>query len=48
MALKNASLRWLGIYLSLLGGGLGFALAALPFRLSLPDLISRTRCVTAA
>ena len=48
MALKNASLRWLGVCLSLLSGGIGFALAALPFRLSLPDLISRTRCVTAA
>ena len=46
MALKNASLRWLGVCLSLLTGGIGFALAALPFRLSLPDLISRTRCIT--
>ena len=47
MSLKNASLRWLGVCLSLLSGGIGFALAALPFRVSLPDLISRTRCVTA-
>jgi len=48
MSLRNASLRWLGVCLSLLSGGIGFALAALPFRLSLPDLISKTRCVTSA
>lgn len=46
MALRNASLRWAGVCLSLLTGGIGFALAALPFRLSLPDLISKTRCIT--
>src|SRR2546428_13792378 len=48
MALGNASLRWAGVCLSLLSGGIGFALAALPFRLSLPDLISKTRCVISA
>jgi hypothetical protein len=47
MALKNASLRWAGVCLSLLTVGIGFTLAALPFRVSLPDMISRTRCVTA-
>ncbi len=45
MALKNASLRWLGLYFSLATGGLGFMLAALPSRLSLADRISRTRCI---
>jgi uncharacterized RDD family membrane protein YckC len=45
MSLRNASLRWLGLYLSLLTGGLGFLMAALPSRLSLPDRMSGTRCV---
>jgi uncharacterized RDD family membrane protein YckC len=45
MALKSATLRWLGLYLSLATGGLGFLLAALPSRLSLADRMSRTRCV---
>ena len=47
IALKRASLRWLGLYLSLATGGLGFLLAALPSRLSLADRMSRTRCVAA-
>jgi hypothetical protein len=47
VSLKNATLRWVGLYLSLLTGGLGFALAAFPWRRSLPDLMSRTRCVAA-
>ena len=46
MSLKNASVRWAGVCLSLLTGGIGFALAALPSALSLPDLLSKTRCVT--
>jgi uncharacterized RDD family membrane protein YckC len=46
MTLKNASLRWTVLLLSLLTGGIGLAIAALPFRLSLPDLLSKTRCVT--
>lgn len=46
MTLQSATLRWAGIYLSLLTGGLGFALAALPSRRSLPDRISGTACVT--
>ncbi len=47
MAWKRASLRWLGLYLSLLSGGIGFALAALPSRLSLADRLSGTRCISA-
>jgi len=39
-----ASIRWLATYLSLLTCGIGFALAALPSRRSLPDRLSATRC----
>jgi uncharacterized RDD family membrane protein YckC len=46
MALKRTTLRWLGVFLSLITGGIGFALALLPSRLSLPDRISGTRCVS--
>jgi uncharacterized RDD family membrane protein YckC len=45
MSLKAATLRWVGIYFSLLTGGIGFALAALPSRLSFADRLSETRCV---
>ncbi len=45
MSLKSATLRWLGLYLSLATAGIGFVLAALPSRRSLADRISRTRCV---
>ena len=45
MTLRDASLRWLAVYLSLLTGGLGFALAAFPSRRSLPDRMSHTRCI---
>src|SRR5713226_5153554 len=45
MAFRSATLRWAGVCLSLLTGGLGFALAALPSRRSLPDRISGTACV---
>jgi len=45
MSLKNATLRWLGLYLSLATAGIGFLLAALPARRSLADRMSRTRCV---
>lgn len=44
MTLRDASLRWAAVYLSLLTCGLGFALAALPSRRSLPDRMSSTRC----
>ena len=45
MAVKSTTLRWLGLYLSLATGGIGFLLAALPSRRSLADRMSRTRCV---
>jgi uncharacterized RDD family membrane protein YckC len=45
MSLRDASLRWVAVYLSLITGGLGFAMAALPSKQSLPDRISGTRCV---
>lgn len=45
MSLRDASLRWVAVYLSLATGGLGFMLAALPSRRSLPDRLSNTRCV---
>jgi uncharacterized RDD family membrane protein YckC len=47
MALRNATLRWAGVYLSLATGGIGFAMAVLPSRRSLPDRISATECITA-
>ena len=46
MAFKRATLRWLGLYLSLLTGGIGFALAAFPSRRSLADRLSGTCCIT--
>jgi uncharacterized RDD family membrane protein YckC len=48
MALSSATLRWLGLYISLLMVGIGFAFAALPARLSLPDRLSGTRCISVA
>jgi len=45
MSLRDASLRWLGVYLAIATGGLGFMLAALPSRRSLPDRLSNTHCV---
>jgi uncharacterized RDD family membrane protein YckC len=47
MAFRQATQRWLGLCLSLLTGGIGFALAAFPSRLSLADRLSRTRCISA-
>jgi uncharacterized RDD family membrane protein YckC len=47
MSLRAATLRWLALYLSLLTGGLGLLLAALPSRRSVPDRLSGTRCVRA-
>lgn len=47
MSLRDASMRWAAVYLSLLTCGLGFALAVLPSRQSLPDRMSTTRCITA-
>ncbi|HEX7831970.1 MAG TPA: RDD family protein [Thermoanaerobaculia bacterium] len=45
MSLSAASTRWAATYLSLALGGLGFMLAALPSRRSLPDRMSNTKCV---
>ncbi len=45
LTLSQASRRWAGLFFSLLTAGLGFALAALPSHLSLPDRLSQTRCV---
>jgi uncharacterized RDD family membrane protein YckC len=47
MSVKAASLRWAGLSVSLLTGGLGFLLAWLPSRRSLADRLSQTRCITA-
>ena len=47
MAFRRASLRWAGVMMSLVTGGIGFALAAFPSRLSLADRLSHTRCVSA-
>jgi uncharacterized RDD family membrane protein YckC len=48
MAFKSATKRWLGIYFSLVTGGVGFALAVFPSRRSLADRLSRTHCITAS
>jgi uncharacterized RDD family membrane protein YckC len=45
MTLRDASMRYLAIYLSFALGGIGFLFAALPSRRSLPDRMSRTHCV---
>lgn len=45
ISLRDASMRWAAVYLSLATAGVGFLLAALPSRLSLPDRLSHTRCV---
>ncbi len=45
MTLRDASMRYAGIYLSFALGGIGFLLAALPSRRSLPDRMSHTHCV---
>lgn len=42
---RDAAIRWGAVYLSLATAGIGFMLAALPWRKSLPDLLSHTRCV---
>lgn len=45
MSLSSASTRWGATYLSLALAGLGFMIAALPSRRSLPDRMSNTKCV---
>ena len=47
MSVGAASLRWLGLCASVVAGGLGFAMAVLPGRRSLPDRVSATRCASA-
>jgi len=47
MTPKSATLRWLGLYLSLFTAGIGFLFAALPSRRSLADRLSSTCCVAA-
>ena len=48
MAFRDATQRWIGLILSLASCGLGFALAALPSRMSLPDRMSGTCCVSSS
>lgn len=45
MALMAATRRWAAVLLSLMTLGIGFILAALPSRQSLPDRLSGTQCV---
>jgi hypothetical protein len=45
MSLSAASRRWAATYLSFALAGLGFMLAALPSRRSLPDRLSQTKCI---
>jgi uncharacterized RDD family membrane protein YckC len=45
MNVMSASRRWIGLYLSLLTGGVGALLALLPSRRSLADRLSDTACV---
>ncbi len=47
MALRAAVMRWAGLVLSLLTGGIGFLPALLPSRRSLADRMSSTQCVVA-
>jgi uncharacterized RDD family membrane protein YckC len=47
MSVRSATLRWVGIYASMLTGGIGFLFALLPSRLSLADRLSHTRSITA-
>lgn len=44
ISLRDASMRWAGLFVSFATAGIGFALAALPSRLSLADRMSNTRC----
>ncbi|HVR41462.1 MAG TPA: RDD family protein [Thermoanaerobaculia bacterium] len=45
MSLRDATVRWVGMLLSLLTAGLGFVIAAFPSRRSLADRVSHTHCV---
>ncbi len=48
MSVRSATLRWVAVLISLLTAGIGFAMAVLPSRRSLPDRLSGTRCMAAA
>jgi hypothetical protein len=47
MTPKAATLRWIGLYLSMLTAGIGFLFALLPSRRSLADRLSASDCVAA-
>lgn len=47
MSYRDATIRWAAVLLSLAMAGLGFLLAALPSRRSLPDRMSGTRAISA-
>src|SRR5947208_314482 len=47
MTPKSATMRWIGLYLSLFTAGIGFLFALLPSRRSLADRLSSTHCVAA-
>jgi len=45
MTPRAATMRWIGMIVSMLTAGLGFLFAALPSRRSLADRLSSTRCI---
>jgi len=47
MTPRAATMRWLGMIVSMLTAGLGFLFAAMPSRRSLADRVSSTRCIAA-
>jgi uncharacterized RDD family membrane protein YckC len=47
MTPRVATMRWIGMVVSMLTAGLGFLFAALPSRRSLADRLSSTRCIAA-
>ena len=47
MSLKSVSMRWLGVLISVVTGGIGFLLAILPSGKSLPDRLSGTHSIAA-
>src|SRR5438477_6139847 len=47
MTPRAATMRWLGMIVSMLTAGLGFLFAALPSRRSLADRLSATPCIAA-
>ena len=47
MTPRAATMRWIGMLVSMLTAGLGFLFAALPSRRSLADRVSSTRCIAA-